>query len=161
MDKAQIARAAAGIQEDMALEATLGWLFQDVHAQMTRSFDKRTKRIGLTRSQWRVLSPLMKKQGITQTTLAEIVEIEKAPLGRTLDKLEETGWIRREDDPNDRRARRVFLTDKINPHVEYVTQTVRATFGDALHGLKAEEIADLMRVLMTIKSNLQNAEANA
>jgi DNA-binding MarR family transcriptional regulator len=157
----QMTEISTGHQEDIMLEATLGWLFQDVHAQMTRSFDKRTKKVGLTRSQWRVLSPLMKKQGVTQTTLAEIVEIEKAPLGRTLDKLEETGWIRREDDPNDRRARRVFLTSKIDPHVEAVTDTVRATFGDALHGLKAEEIADLMRYLMTIKSNLQAAEAKA
>lgn len=141
------------------LEATLGWLFQDVHAQMTRNFDKRTRRIGLTRSQWRVISPLMKQQGITQTALAEIVEIEKAPLGRTLDKLEENGWIRREHDPSDRRARRVYLTDKITPHVDAVTETVRSTFGEALHGLKAEEVADLMRYLMTIKANLHSAAA--
>ena len=143
------------------LEATLGWLFQDVHAQMTRNFDRRTRKIGLTRSQWRVISPLMKKQGITQTALAELVEIEKAPLGRTLDKLEENGWIRRELDPSDRRARRVYLTDKIEPHVDAVTETVRGTFGVALHGLKAEEVADLMRYLMAIKANLHAAAASS
>lgn len=152
-------KATTDAQEDIALEATLGWLFQDVHAQMTRNFDRRTRKIGLTRSQWRVISPLMKQQGITQTALAEIVEIEKAPLGRTLDKLEETGWIRREHDPSDRRARRVFLTDKIEPHVDVVTETVRGTFGEALQGLKAEEIADLMRYLMAIKANLHSAAA--
>lgn len=153
--------AATDIQEDILLEATLGWLFQDVHAHMTRNFDRRTRKIGLTRSQWRVLSPLLKNQGVTQTTLAELVEIEKAPLGRTLDKLEETGWIRREHDPSDRRARRVFLTPKIDPYIEVVTETVRTTFGEALQGLKAEDVARLMGYLMTIKANLQSAEANS
>lgn len=154
-------KAATDTEEDIQLEATLGWLFQDVHSEMTRGFDRRSRSVGLTRSQWRVLSPLLKNQGITQTALAEIVEIEKAPLGRTLDKLEETGWIRREHDPSDRRARRVFLTDKIYPHVDAVTQTVRATFGEALQGLKADDVANLMRYLMTIKANLHSAEANS
>jgi MarR family transcriptional regulator for hemolysin len=147
-------RSSSDEQEDILLEATLGWLFLDVHSHMTRSFDKRTRKVGLTRSQWRVLSPLLRKQGLTQTDLAEMVEIEKAPLGRTLDKLEENGWIRRELDPNDRRARRVYLTSKIEPSIEVITETVRATFGDALQGLKADEIESLMRYLMTIKANL-------
>lgn len=151
-------KAASDIQEDILLEASLGWLFLDVHSQMTRAFDKRTQKVGLTRSQWRVLSPLLRKQGLTQTALAELVEIEKAPLGRTLDKLEETGWIRRELDPDDRRARRVYLTKKINPHIEVITEAVRATFGEALHGLKADEIESLMRYLMTIKANLINKD---
>ena len=146
---------SADIQNDILLEAGLGWLFLDVHSSMTRVFDKRIAKVGLTRSQWRVLSPLMKEEGITQTLLAERVEIEKAPLGRTLDKLEETGWIRREMDAGDRRARRVYLTDKIKPHIEVITDTVRSTFGDALHGLKEDDVGRLMTYLMTIKANLE------
>ena len=143
------------VQKDILLESSLGWLFVEVHAAMTRDIDKRIRRVGLTRSQWRVLSPLLKEEGITQTALAERVEIEKAPLGRTLDKLEETGWVRRELDPDDRRARRVYLTTKIEPHIEMITSAIRMTFGEALHGLKEEEVGGLMTYLMTIKSNLE------
>lgn len=143
------------VQKDILLESSLGWLFLDVHAAMTRDIDKRIGKVGLTRSQWRVLSPLLREEGITQTALAERVEIEKAPLGRTLDKLEETGWIKRELDPDDRRARRVYLTTKIVPHIEEVTSAIRMTFGEALHGLKEEEVGGLMTTLMTIKGNLE------
>ncbi len=145
-------------EEDILLEATLGWLFQDVHSLMTRSFDRRLESVGLTRSQWRVLSPLLREDGITQTTLADIVEIEKAPLGRTLDRLEDTGWIRRERDPDDRRARRVFLTKKVNPIVTDVSDVVRSLFGDALKGFKTKDVETLMRHLMTIKSNIAAVE---
>lgn len=145
-------------EEDILLEATLGWLFQDVHSLMTRSFDRRLGRVGLTRSQWRVLSPLLREDGITQTELAEIVEIEKAPLGRSLDRLEETGWIRREQDQNDRRARRVYLTEKVSPIVDDVSDVVRGLFGDALKGLKTKDVETLMRHLLTIKSNIATVE---
>lgn len=143
------------IEEDLLLEATLGWLFLDVHAAMTRAFDDRLSRVGLTRSQWRVMSPLLKQQGISQTTLAELVNIEKAPLGRTLDRLEKTGWVRREMDLEDRRARRVYLTDKIDPHIGAVTEVVRSTFGQALHGLKESDVRALMGYLMTIRANME------
>ena len=58
-------------------------------------------------------------------------------------------------DPEDRRARRVYLTDKLEPHLEAITEAVRETFGDALHGLKEEEVGALMTYLMTIKNNLE------
>jgi DNA-binding MarR family transcriptional regulator len=147
-------------EEDILLEATLGWLFQDVHSLMTRSFDRRLQDVGLTRSQWRVISPLLRQDGITQTTLAEIIAIEKAPLGRTLDRLEDTGWIRREQDPRDRRARRVYMTDKVAPVVSKVQDVVRGIFGDALRGFTAEEVEALMRHLMGIKTNIIAVEGD-
>ena len=38
--------------------------------------------------------------------------MEKAPLGLALARLERAGWIKREPDPSDRRARRVYLLEK-------------------------------------------------
>lgn len=151
---------SANTDEDILLEATLGWLFQDVHSLMTRAFDRRLSEVGLTRSQWRVIAPLLRQDGITQTALAEIIAIEKAPLGRTLDRLEEGGWIRREADPTDRRARRVFMTDKVPPVVASVQRVVRSIFADALRGFSAEEVESLMRHMMDIKSNIIAVEGN-
>lgn len=144
--------------ENILLEGTLGWLFQDVHVLFTRIFDKRVNHIGLTRSQWRVLSPLLRQQGITQTELADLVGIEKAPLGRTLDKLESSGWIYRESDPTDRRARRVYLTGKIEPYLPELFGMVQSLFRDMLKGFSAEDVESLMRLLMAIKLNLRSAD---
>ena len=148
----------ANTEEDILLEATLGWLFQDVHALMTRAFDDRVKELGLTRSQWRVISPLLRHEGITQTELAELVVIEKAPLGRTLDRLEQHGWITRKTDPNDRRARRVYITDKVAPVVAHIRRVIRGLFADALRGFKDPDVEALVRHLMAVKANFQTHE---
>ncbi len=144
--------------DDTLLERTFGWLFQDVHALLTRSFDRRVDHLELTRSQWRVLSPLLREDGITQTALADLVGIEKAPLGRTLDKLEKSGWIYRKADPNDRRARRVHLTDKLDPYIPEVLKASDALFGDVFRGFKSEDVEALMRYLMIIKGNITDVE---
>src|SRR6185436_14761669 len=70
------------------VEHTLGWLFHDIHRLLGKSFESHLPGIGLTRSQWRVLIALKREDGLTQTELADVTELEKAPLGKLLDKLE-------------------------------------------------------------------------
>lgn len=144
-------------QEELLLEATLGRLFQEIHNLLSKTFDSRVKHLGLTRSQWRALSPLMQQDGLTQTELAEILAIEKAPLGRTLDKLDATGWIVRKTDPMDRRARRVFLTEKIDPHIPELKAAMEDVFRNALKGFSANDVETLIRLMMTMKANIQNS----
>jgi DNA-binding MarR family transcriptional regulator len=136
------------------VEHTLGWLFHDIHRLLGKSFESRIEGMGLTRSQWRVLISLKRQDGLTQTELADIVELEKAPLGKLLDKLESKGWITRRDDPDDRRARRVYCTAKIERHLTGIAEAARAMFAEALAGMRENEVKSLIDRLQLIKRNL-------
>ena len=88
----------------------VGFLLHDVSRRMRKRFDQRARGVGLTRAQWRVLVHLGPRQGINQTALAEILELDSVSLGRHIDRLEETGWLERRPDPSDRRAWQLYLT---------------------------------------------------
>lgn len=140
------------------VEHTLGWLFHDIHRLLGKSFESGIEGMGLTRSQWRVLISLKREDGMTQTELADMVELEKAPLGKLLDKLESKGWITRRDDPDDRRARRVYCTAKIEKHLKGIAEAARAMFAEALAGMREDEVKDLIDHLQLIKRNLGGSD---
>ncbi|MFC7541100.1 MarR family transcriptional regulator [Siccirubricoccus deserti] len=78
---------------------------------MRSAFDRRVRRIGLTRSQWLVLSLLHRRPGVSQSELAEMLEVERATAGRMIDRLERKHWLVRRPDREDRRINRLYLTE--------------------------------------------------
>jgi len=136
------------------LSRNFGFLLNDVARLMRTVYDRRVKSLGLTRSQWWVLNHLFRGDGVTQTELAETLEIEKPTLGRLLDRLEAKGWVRREDDAIDRRAWRVYLTDEVGPAMRELRAVAAELRRDALAGLSAAERERFVDTLLEIKSNL-------
>ena len=82
----------------------LGYLISDAARLMRTVFDRRVRRLGLTRAQWLVLARLHRHPGASQSDLADMMEVEKASAGRMLDRLERKGWVERRSDPVDRRV---------------------------------------------------------
>ena len=76
-------------------------------------------------------------ENVRQTTLADAVGIEGASLVRLLDELQASGFITREQDPNDRRANAVNLTER--------GRRVVAEVNDTLNALRVEVFADIPR----------------
>ena len=136
------------------LSRNFGFLLNDVARLMRTVYDRRVKSLGLTRSQWWVLNHLFRGDGVTQTELAETLEIEKPTLGRLLDRLEAKGWVRREDDATDRRAWRVYLTDEVGPAMRELRAVAAELRRDALAGLSAAERERFVDTLLAIKANL-------
>jgi DNA-binding MarR family transcriptional regulator len=136
------------------LSRNFGFLLNDVARLMRTVYDRRVKSLGLTRSQWWVLNHLFRGDGVTQTELAETLEIEKPTLGRLLDRLEAKGWVRREDDATDRRAWRVYLTDEVGPAMRELRAVAAELRRDALAGLSASERERFVDTLLAIKANL-------
>ena len=117
------------------LSRNFGFLLNDVARLMRTTYDRRMKALGLTRSQWWVLTHLYRNDGVTQSELAEILEIEKPTLGRLLDRLEANGWVQRKEHAVDRRAKRVFLTDEVGPAMKAMRAAAAELRRDALSGL--------------------------
>lgn len=66
--------------------------------------------LGLTEVQWRVISYINGGQGLTQTELALLLGMEKAPLGEQLNALEAKALLQRRADTGDKRVKRIFIT---------------------------------------------------
>jgi MarR family transcriptional regulator, transcriptional regulator for hemolysin len=140
------------------LSRNFGFILHDVARLLRTTFDRRVRELGLTRSQWWVLNHLFRNNGVTQSELAEILEVEKPTLGRLLDRLEQKGWVRREADANDRRAKRVFLTQEVEPAIKTMRAAAAEMRRDAVAGLSAEQQERFVDSLLTIKANLSRSD---
>jgi DNA-binding MarR family transcriptional regulator len=140
------------LRED--LSRNFGFLLNDVARLLRTVYDRRIRELGLTRAQWWVLTHLFRADGITQTELAEVLEIEKPTLGRLLDRLEAKGWVRRAHDERDRRIWRVRLTKEVEPALRTMRRIAAELRRDALSGLSAAERERFVDSLLSIKSNL-------
>src|SRR5260370_31973343 len=78
----------------------IGFLIHDVSRLRRTAFDQRMKPLGLTRSQWWVLSGVSRHgdSGVTQTELANVLDLGKVALGGLIDRLEERGFVKRHTD---------------------------------------------------------------
>ena len=141
------------------LNRTLGFLLHDASRLMRKRFDRRARTLGLTRAQWRVLSQLRRREGINQSALADILEIENITMGRHIDRLEDAGWVERRPDPEDRRAWRLYLAEKVQPILDEMRVLSDETREEALAGLSPDQRDILIDGLVTIKDNLLRREA--
>jgi DNA-binding MarR family transcriptional regulator len=141
------------LRED--LSRNFGFLLHDVARLMRTAYDRRIRKLGLTRAQWWVLTHLYRSNGVSQTELAEMLEIEKPTLGRLLDRLEAKGWVRREHDASDRRVWRVHLTDEVEPALRTMRKIAAELRRDALTGIGTAERERFVDTLLSIKDNLR------
>src|SRR5258708_17536941 len=92
-----------------SLNREFAFTINDV-ARMLRTYaDYKGAQFGVTRAQWAVLVRLDRFEGLKQSELAEMLDLQPITLTRLLDPLCDSGLIERRSDPNDRRAQRLFL----------------------------------------------------
>jgi DNA-binding MarR family transcriptional regulator len=133
---------------------TLGFLLHEVARLLRRSFELRSGHSGLTRSQFQTIAYLMQNEGINQSGLADLLDIEPVTLVRILDTLEERGLIERRPHPTDRRCRQLYLTATARPMLDAMQPLGEATRAQALQGVSEEDRVRLYRTLTQMKTNL-------
>ncbi len=142
----------------MDLDRSFGFLVTDVARLFGRRFSHHGKRLGLTRAQCRTLGYLARNEGINQARLADILEIRPMTLVRQIDRMEDAGWIERRTDPADRRARRLYLTDKARPILGRIWNVANETRDEALVRLTAAECGLLIDLLCRVHATLSERE---
>jgi len=132
----------------------IGFMISDVARLMRTVFDRRVRRLGLTRAQWLALTRLHRRPGASQSELADMMEVEKATVGRLIDRLEAKGWVERRAQAGDRRVNRVYLTAEAERLHMRIWRIAEATVEDALAELSQREAAQLRKLLGRVKSRL-------
>ena len=136
---------------------TVGFLLHEVARLMKRRFERNARGSGLTRSQWQVLAYLSLHEGINQSGLAELLEIEPITLGRIVDKLQTFELVERRPDPSDRRVWLLHLTPAAGPKLMLLHRLGVVTRGEALAGVPDADIEHLLKTLQAVKANLTDA----
>src|SRR5262245_33636808 len=132
----------------------VGVVISDVARLLRTAFDRRVRELGITRAQWLVLTRLHRHPGVSQSELADLMEVERASAGRMIDRMEANGWVERRALNGDRRVKRVYLTAEAEQIHRRIWRVAEATVEDALSDLSAQEAAQLMSLLGRVKHTL-------
>jgi len=119
--------------------------------------DKEASRFGITRAQWAVLLKVERSEGMKQSELAELLEMQPITLTRLIDKLCDNNWIERRGDANDRRVNRLYMRKagrQLLGKLDALRSELTAT---ALDGIPPDDVHRIMNQLEAIKENLRTA----
>jgi MarR family transcriptional regulator, transcriptional regulator for hemolysin len=132
----------------------IGVVISDVARLLRTEFDRRVRKLGITRSQWLVLTRLHRNPGASHSELADMLEVEKPTAGRMIDRLEANGWVERRSEKDDRRIKRVYLTAEAERVHKRIWRVAESTVEDALADLTAEEGRQLMSLPLRVKNTM-------
>lgn len=135
-------------------ELRLGLLIHDVSRMRRIAFDRCLKPLKVTRAQWWLLVCLSRDDGMTQSRLAEELDLGKVAIGVLIDRLEKRGLVRRGADTTDRRVNRIFLETKSKPLIARIRDVAHTLNGQFGAGLTHDELNATAASLRAMKHNL-------
>jgi MarR family transcriptional regulator for hemolysin len=133
------------------------FLISDVGRLLRTYADQKARRFGMTRAQWAVLLRLERREGFKQSDLAEALDIQPITLTRLVDRLCDNGLIERRADPNDRRAKRLYLTAAARPLIDRIADRIEELSEIVLAGIEPAEIDRMLSKLGLARENLKQA----
>ena len=142
------------MQKDFATSVRLGFLIHDVSRLRRIVIDRQLKPLGITRSQWWVLSFLGRRDGMTQTALAADLDLTKVAIGGLVERMEAAGFAERRADQRDGRIKRVYLTAAgtkflatIRANIEQVEREILEDIDDSALSITNETMLQIKRTL--------------
>jgi len=145
----------------LPLKREIAFNIMDVARMLKTYADQRARQFGISRAQWAVLVRLQRCEGLKQSELAEMLDLQPISLTRLLDRLADNGLIERRADPNDRRANRLYLTPAARPLLEDLAGLSEDMMATVLDGLDPDTLERLLGDLGTMKNNLRAAIGRA
>jgi MarR family transcriptional regulator, transcriptional regulator for hemolysin len=134
------------------------YLIHELSRLVSTRFDKSMLKYKLTHGQWWAIMHLYENQGVSQSDLAQMMQMGRASAGKLLERMEAKGWIERRPDPADSRVRRVYLADGVVPVFQQMGIEGEALFNEVMGDMDATEEAALLERLRHIRRNADPAK---
>lgn len=115
----------------------------------------------LSRMSFHILRVVQEKDGIRATELAELVGVRPASITEALKRLERDGYVIREKDAADSRAKRVFVTQKARAQFEERTRGQQAENNRLLACLTDEEADAFLAICGKLCDALEQTHSDA
>jgi MarR family transcriptional regulator for hemolysin len=136
-------------------ESSVGFVVNNTAKAFQRALDAELrKNVGVTISQWRVISTLSRQPGLTQKEIADRVGIEGSTLVPIIDKMENDGFVKRKLDNQDRRINRIYLTNKADDLWNSMIECALRIRKLSTKEIPEEQIKAMLGVLKKIAKNL-------
>lgn len=132
-----------------ALGKYISILYRQGNAFLTKKYSK----YNIGSGQYMFLIQLYANDGLSQEELASRLNIDKGTTARAIKKLQDEGYIVRETDEDDKRAYKIFLTEKAKEIKEGFFQ-ILGQWNDILtSGLTAEEVEIVLKLMKKVSNN--------
>ncbi len=113
------------------------------------------KELDLTRGQYLYLVRIDENPGIIPDRLADLVKVDRTTASRAINKLVKQDFIEKKPDPDNRKIKRLFATEKGEEAADYIRRENRHSNRVALEGLTQEEEKNLSVLLKKVKNNIE------
>ena len=111
------------------------------------------KKYGISTVEWALIGQLYEVKSVTITEAAKILDVEKPFATNLAETLRKKGFVKRLVDKDDRRSKRISLTDKGNMQVPVIESDVRGAMSKILNEVSVEDIFSYVKVLEEIVKN--------
>ncbi len=139
---------------DRSIKDSVGYTLAQVCKLHRQRADNLLNTIGLHVGQEMFLTELWRKDGISQTELAEQLSLQPATVTNSLRRMEREDIVERHDDSDDQRVSRVYLTGKGRELEGPVEEKWGQLESEAFAGFSLEERVLLRRLLLQVYQNL-------
>lgn len=108
---------------------------------------KKLQPYGLTTVQHLILEVVMEHEGLTTGEIGKLLISDNATVSGVLDRMTESGWIKKETDPDDKRVTRIYLGEKVGEIQALVLDERESVNEDLLKNFSTEEKVLFKRLL--------------
>jgi len=142
----------------MVLSKQLGVFLNFVHNKFKQSVNEAFERGGydITAEQFLLLDTLWTEGDLSQQRIADVMMKDKNSVVKLVDSLESRGFVRRGNNPNDRRQNIIKVTPKANAIKDAVTDLAIEAIDKITQGIDSEEIEVFIKALAAMAHNMDD-----
>lgn len=112
------------------------------------------KKFNLQKGQFMYLVRIYENPGINQRDLSKMMNVDKTTVAKVVVKLENEGYIRRENSIEDKRVMKLYPEEKSNDIYERIIDFENNNLDLILDGMSQGEIEELINNLKAIKEKI-------
>lgn len=147
------------------MQNTIGWLLNRASYGWRTVVDKAMKELGLTQSGWMTMLHLHRLgEGCSQKALAANIGIEQPTLQRSVNCLQESGYLLRKTSAGDARVKTLWFTEQgraLLARMEAIAADCRAEMLAGLSDQECEQFSQLLeKVLDNANTKLRRTHDN-
>lgn len=139
-----------GTLEDAIASQGVGFLLQLAHRSVHNRYAAALVPLGLSPYHFGVLLHLQRSSKLSQTQLVRRMGSDRTTMVRTVDDLEQSGYVTRTRSTIDRRVNEVTMTEQGATMLERAGAVARAIYDESFRSLDDKQIAELRALLTTV-----------
>ena len=137
------------------MDNSLGFILNKTALLSKAHFNNYLKEYDISPEQWSLIFRVVERSGLTQKELSDSTYKDQANITRSIDRLEQKGFLKRIENPNDRRSFQLIPTQDAIALVERIIPLSQAFNAQLTQGFSEEETKMLIALLNKVHHNLE------